>query len=511
MANSSSSPSERDLTQGVALDEIAEDGMVAGHVGGDAVLLARKGGEFFAVAATCTHYGAPLVDGLVVGSTIRCPWHHAAFCLRDGAVTRPPALDNLKCWRVEQVDGRVFVRDAMPVAQPPTPRIAQAPASVVIVGGGAAGNAAAQTLRREGYDGPITVWSADASLPYDRPNLSKDYLAGTASPAWLPLRLPAFYAGHHIDIQCDHRVTGLDPQRKEITLSDGRRERYGALLIATGATPIRLGIPGGSLPHVVVLRTLADCNALIARLGNARQCVVVGAGFIGLEAAAALRIRGLEVHVVMRGAHPMERVLGTELGQMLRTLHESHGVSFHIAEVTEIEPHRVRLSTGDDLAADVVLTGIGVQPEVTLPQAAGLVIDRGVVVNEYLQTSASDVYAAGDIARWPDPRTGEHIRVEHWVVAERQGVVAARNMLGQHKRFSAVPFFWTQHYDVAINYVGHAERWDRVDIDGVPAAQACTATYWRNNRKLAVATVGRDLESLRAELAFEEETPVARV
>ncbi|WP_028225419.1 FAD-dependent oxidoreductase [Paraburkholderia ferrariae] len=511
MANSSSSPSGRDLTQGIALEDIAEDGMVAGHVGGDAVLLARKGGKCFAVAAACTHYGGPLADGLVVGDTIRCPWHHAAFCLRDGAVTRPPALDNLKCWRVEQIDGRVFVREAMPAAQPPTPHIAQAPESVVIVGGGAAGNAAAQTLRLEGYEGPITVWSADTALPYDRPNLSKDYLAGTASPAWLPLRLPAFYAEHHIDIQCDQRVTGLDPQRKEMTLSDGRRERYGALLIATGATPVRLGVPGANLPHVAVLRTLADCNALIARLGNARQCVVVGAGFIGLEAAAALRVRGIEVHVVMRGAHPMERVLGEALGQMLRTLHESHGVSFHVAEVTGIEPHRVRLSTGVDLAADVVLTGIGVQPEVALPQAAGLALDRGVVVNEYLQTSAPDIYAAGDIARWPDPRTGEPIRVEHWVVAERQGVVAARNILGQRRRFAAVPFFWTQHYDVAVNYVGHAEGWDRVDIDGDPAAHACTATYWRNNRRLAVATVGRDLESLRAELAFEEETPVARV
>ncbi|QGZ59735.1 FAD-dependent oxidoreductase [Paraburkholderia acidiphila] len=509
MTNSSSSTSGRDLTQGVALEEIVEGGVVTGSVQGEPVLLTRKGDELFAVAATCTHYGAPLADGLLVGDTIRCPWHHAAFCLRDGQATRPPALDNLKCWRVEQIDGKAFVREALPAVQPPTLKIAQFPESIAIVGGGAAGNAAAETLRREGYQGPVTLWSADASRPYDRPNLSKDYLAGTADPSWLPLRTPEFYAEHRIDIQCGHRVVRLDPDSKEIVLSDGQRKRYGALLIATGASPRRLTIPGANLPHVAVLRTLSDCDALIAQVANARHCVVVGAGFIGLEVAAALRTRGVAVDVVMRDAHPMERILGPSLGAMLRTLHESHRVAFHVGEVGKIESNRVMLTTGEELAADVVVTGIGVDPEVALAREAGLDVDRGVVVNEYLQSSARDVYAAGDIARWPDPWTGERIRVEHWVVAERQGVVAARNMLGRRERFAAVPFFWTQHYDVAINYVGHAEGWDRVDIDGDPGAHACTATYWRNNKRLAVATVGRDLDSLRAELAFETQTPVS--
>lgn len=310
MANSSSPPSCGDLTQGVALEEIVEGGVVTGTVRGEPVLLARRGGELFAVAATCTHYGAPLAEGLLVGDTIRCPWHHAAFCLRDGRVTRPPALDNLKHWRVEQNDGHVFVRDLLPAAQPPKLTIAQPPKSIAIVGGGAAGNAAAETLRREGYEGPVTMWIADTSQPYDRPNLSKDYLAGTASPSWLPLRSPEFYSKHRIDVRCGHRVVRLDPRNKDITLSDGRRERYGALLLATGARPRRMSVPGADLPHVAVLRTLSDCDALIAQIGTARRCVVVGAGFIGLEAAAALRARGVAVDVVMRGAHPMERVLG---------------------------------------------------------------------------------------------------------------------------------------------------------------------------------------------------------
>jgi 3-phenylpropionate/trans-cinnamate dioxygenase ferredoxin reductase subunit len=257
-----------------------------------------------------------------------------------------------------------------------------------------------------------------------------------------------------------------------------------------------------------MLRTLADCDALIARIDKVRQCVVVGAGFIGLEVTASLRTRGLEVHVVAPDARPMERILGTALGDMVRTLHESHGVVFHLgATVTKIDADRVTLSTGIELNADLVVAGIGVRPEVALAQEAGIEMDRGVVVDAFLRTNATDVYAAGDIARWPDPRTGDNIRVEHWVVAERQGAVAARNILGQGQRFAAVPFFWSQQYDTSINYVGHAEHWDRVEIDGDPAAHDCMVTYWRNDKRLAVATVGRDLASLCAEVAFEKETP----
>jgi len=497
-----------DLAAGVPLADIADGGMVTGHVGGEPVLLVRRASELFAVGATCTHYGAPLADGLVVGDTIRCPWHHACFSLRTGALLRSPAQDDLKCWHVEQRDGKAFVRDAMPAPQPPTLDAAGLPASVVIIGGGAAGTAALETLRREGYAGPITVLSADPSQPYDRPNLSKDYLAGTAQADWLPLRAPTFYTDEHIDVRCNTRVTKLDPARKTVTLADGSQVTYGALLLATGAEPVRLTVPGATLPHVGVLRTLADCDALIARLATARRCVIVGASFIGLEAAAALRTRGLEVHVVEPGAHPMERVLGAQLGDMVKALHESHGVVFHLgATVAEIEPNQVKLSTGEVLPAEMVVVGIGVHPDIALAQEAGLAIDRGVSVDEYLQTSAPGIYAAGDIARWPDPLTGERIRVEHWVVAERQGMAAARNLLGKQQRFDAVPFFWTQHYDLAINYVGHAEQWDRIDVDGDPAAHNCTVTYWRNNKRLAVATVGRDLASLRAEVAFEQETP----
>jgi 3-phenylpropionate/trans-cinnamate dioxygenase ferredoxin reductase subunit len=507
MAEASSPPKGPDLAQGVRLEDLPDGAMVTGHVGGEAVLLVRQGGELYAVAAHCTHYGGPLAEGLLAGGAIRCPWHHACFDLRSGRPVRPPALNDLKRWRVEQRDGRAFVGEALP--EEPPRRLAAAavfPESVVIVGGGAAGNAAAETLRRERYEGPITIISADADLPCDRPNLSKDYLAGTAQPDWIPLRSRDFYAEQRIDLRLGARVARLDPARRTITLADGSSATYGVLLLATGAEPVRLQVPGADLPHVRVLRTLADSEALIARAASARRSVVVGASFIGLEVAASLRTRKLDVHVVAPEARPMERVLGPELGDMVRAVHETHGVVFHLgATVTEITADRVRLSTGEELEADLVVTGIGVRPDITLAEGAGLVVDRGVSVDAFLQTSAPGVYAAGDIARWPDPITGDNIRVEHWVLAERHGVFAARNMLGRKQAFAEAPFFWSQHYHTVINYVGHAERWDRLEIDGDPAAHDCAVTYWRGERKLAVATVGRDLDSLRAEVALERE------
>lgn len=502
----SDASSRPDLTQGIALDDLADGAMIEGHVGDAAVLLVRRADELFAVGAQCPHYGGPLAEGLLVGDTIRCPWHHAAFCLRTGEMERAPALDGLPCWRVERRDGRAVVVDPRPAAAPPALKDTGLPASVVIVGGGAAAIAAAVTLRQEGYPHAITLLSADADPPYDRPNLSKDYLAGTAEADWLPLRAPSFYAEQRIDVRCNTRVTRIDPAQRSVELADGSRVEYGALLLATGAEPNRLNVPGADLPHVCTLRSRADCDALIAKLKTAHRCVVVGASFIGLEAAAALRTRGLDVHVVAPDPHPMGRVLGDALGDTIKALHEAHGVVFHLgATPARIGPDSVTLSSGDVLPADVVLVGIGVHPNVELAQDAGLAVERGVTVDRFLQTSAPGIYAAGDIARWPDPLTGERIRVEHWVVAERQGIVAARNLLGQQRPFDAVPFFWSQHYDLTLRYVGHAEQWDRVEIDGNLGVHDCSIAYWRGNTRLAVVTIARDLDNLKAEVALERQ------
>jgi 3-phenylpropionate/trans-cinnamate dioxygenase ferredoxin reductase subunit len=504
MGGENTSPNGPDLAQGVDPASLAESVPLLGRVGDQAVLLVRRGEDILAVAATCPHYGGPLAEGVVVGDTIRCPWHHACFSLRSGAALRPPALNGLTRWATQQRDGRVFVGDPLPADPPPVLTAPGLPHAVVIIGGGAAGNAAAETLRQEGYTGPVTLLSADAAPPYDRPNLSKDYLAGAAPEDWIPLRPPGFYEEHRIDLKLGARVASLQPAAKTVRLTDGGEIPYGALLIATGAEPVRLTVPGADLPHVHLLRSLADSRALIAAAGGARQVAVIGASFIGLEVAAALRSRGLAVAVVGPEARPLERIMGPALGDMVRAIHEEHGVIFHLgATAVAIDRDGVTLSTGERLTADLVAVGVGVRPATALAEQAGLATDRGILVNEFLQTDEADIFAAGDIARWPDPHSGTRIRVEHWVVAERQGQVAARNMLGARQRFDAVPFFWSQHYDTTIAYVGHAERWDRIDTDGDPAVRDCTASFWQGDRKCAVVTVGRDQDSLRAELEFE--------
>jgi len=496
-----------DLANGVERASLADGRMLLGHAHGEAVLLARCGDEIFAIGAHCTHYGAALGDGMLVDDTVRCPWHHACFSLRTGAPVRAPALDPVACWRVEQRNGVVYVCEPLQRQKPATipPSVGQ-PRSIVIVGGGAAGNAAAEMLRREGYAGSITMLSADASRPCDRPNLSKGFLAGSAPAESNLLRSSAFYLEHRIDLQLDAPVATLDTKHRRVQLVDGRRHGFDALLLATGADPVRLGVPGATMRHVHYLRTLADSRTLVAKAVASQRAVVIGASFIGLEVAASLRARNVDVHVVAPDAIPMERILGPDVGKFLRNLHERNGVTFHLRNTAvAIDKESVRLQSGDLLRADLVVVGIGVRPVTAVAEQAGLAVDRGITVDEYLETSVPGVFAAGDIARWPDRLTGERIRVEHWVVAERQGQTAARNMLGRRERFDAVPFFWTEQYDFSLAYVGHAERWDEAEVDGHLEAGSggCTITYRRNGKKLAVAVVHRDLEGLRAELEFE--------
>jgi NADPH-dependent 2,4-dienoyl-CoA reductase/sulfur reductase-like enzyme/nitrite reductase/ring-hydroxylating ferredoxin subunit len=494
-----------DLTTGVSVARIPDGSMLAGHAQGTPILLARFGGEWFAIGAVCSHYSGPLAEGLMVGDTVRCPWHHACFSLRTGQALRPPALNDVSCWQVEQRGEMVFVTGKAPKPQP-AKVVRRGPESVVIVGAGAAGDGAAETLRREGYEGSLTLYDPDPDVPYDRPNLSKDYLAGTASDDWIPLHPPEFYREMGISIIRDRRVMAIEPKARRIRLDDGQTRDFGALVLATGATPVRLPAEmERSTPSVHYLRTFADSKAIIAAASNAKCAVILGASFIGLEVAASLRARKLEVHVVAPEARPLERILGPGLGEFIQRLHEENGVVFHLQQkAREIGGGTVTLENGERFKPDFVVAGIGVRPNLELAERAGLTLDRGVLVDERLQTSAPNIYAAGDIARWPDPNTGERIRVEHWVVAQRQGQAAARSILDQGSRFNAVPFFWSQHYDVPINYVGHAERWDSIEINGNIGARDCAVRFTRAGRVLAIATIYRDRESLEAEVRMEQ-------
>jgi NADPH-dependent 2,4-dienoyl-CoA reductase/sulfur reductase-like enzyme/nitrite reductase/ring-hydroxylating ferredoxin subunit len=504
MGAKQSKPKGPDLAQGIPIDDISVGCMVGGHVGDEAVLLARRDNEFFAIGATCSHYGGPLAEGLMVDDTVRCPWHHACFSLRTGEAVGAPAFDPMPCWGVKKRDDKVFVSEKIQLVD--KCKLGQARAEngkterVVIVGGGAAGFAAAEMLRRQGFGGSVTMLCSDDAVPYDRPNCSKDYLAGNAPEDWMPLRQPKFYKEQSIDLELCTNVTEIDVKLRQVALEHGRSAPFDKLLLATGAEPIRLDIPGADQPHVRVLRSLSDSRMIIAKAKEARRAVVLGASFIGLEVAASLRARQIEVHVVAPERRPLERVLGPEFGDFIREIHEEHGVVFHLEETaTAIDARNITLKSGATLPADLVVVGIGVQPRLQLAERAGVRTDRGVAVNEYLETSVPGIFAAGDIARWPDPHSGENLRIEHWVLAERQGQTAALNMLGLGQRFSDVPFFWSQHYDVPINYIGHADKWDDLEIEGDLKTRDCLVRYRRNSEVVAVASIFRDVQNLKEE------------
>ncbi len=501
MSNDEQKPSGPDLAQGIAAGDLAEGAMLAGHVGDEEILLARKGGRLFAVSAHCTHYHGPLVDGILVGDTVRCPWHHAHFSLQTGEAIAAPALSPLSCRQVEERDGKIFVKGKK---EEPAPKKSIAkPERIVIVGGGAAGFAAAEMLRRRGFAGRVTMLSNDNAGPVDRPNLSKDYLAGSAPEDWVPLRGDDWYGENKIDLKLNTEVTGIDSKGRSITLADGGNVQFDRLLLATGAEPVRLDFPGSAQAHT--LRSLADCRAIIAQAKDAKRAVIIGASFIGLETAAALRAREIEVHVVAPEKRPLEKVFGPQLGDFVRLLHEEHGVKFHLENsVASVDGKRVMLKNGETLEADLVIMGVGVRPRLALAEKAGLTIDKGVIVNKYMETSAPGIFAAGDIARWPDRISGERIRVEHWVVAERQGQIAALNMMGERAPFKSAPFFWSQHYDVPINYVGHAEKWDDIEIEGDVMNRDCVVRYKVGGRVLAIASIYRDKESLEAGVDLEK-------
>ncbi len=376
--------------------------------------------------------------------------------------------------------------------------------TVVIAGAGIAGASAADTLRRDGYEGRVVLVGEEQDPPYERPPLSKDYLLGTMPLARVYLRTPEEYAQQGIELRLGTKATDLDTGRRELLLDNGERLAYDRLLIATGGIARRIEVPGAHLDGVLYLRTIADAQDLLARLDAAsrasRRVVVVGGGFIGAEVAAACRALGLDVTLLEILPAPMERVLGMEVGSILADIHRAHGVDLRLGEGVAAfggsgRVEEVVTTGGETLACSFALVGVGMRPALDWLGASGLALDDGVVVDAYCETSAPGVFAAGDVARWPyDPLgTGqaEHIRIEHWDNALRQGEAAAHNLLGNVAPFRPVPYFWSDQYDLKLQYVGHARTWEQVAMRGDPHSGSFEAFYLAQGRVAAALAVNR--------------------
>jgi 3-phenylpropionate/trans-cinnamate dioxygenase ferredoxin reductase subunit len=357
----------------------------------------------------------------------------------------------------------------------------------VIVGASLAGAKAAETLRHEGFEGRLVLVGTEDERPYERPPLSKDYLRGEAGRERVYVHGEDFYAEHDIELRLGRAAVDMNASLREVALDDGERLRYDRLLLATGAEPRRLAIPGADLDGVHYLRTVADADGLRERLDRGGAVVVVGAGWIGAEVAASARQRGLDVTLIAPDQVPLERVLGREVGGVYRDIHTEHGVHMLMgARVEAFEGDgavdRVRTSRGRHLECDFVVVGIGVQPRTQLAGRAGLSIGDGILVDEYLQTTAPGVFAAGDVAGAQHPFYRERIRVEHWANALRQGPVAARNMLGAAEPYDGLPYFFSDQYEVGMEYSGFARTWDRVVFRGDPASREFIAFWLAGDR-----------------------------
>ena len=483
------------------LSEIGNGQMTEVSVDGTKVLLARVGDNCYAVGAHCTHYGAPLVKGVLSGERLVCPWHHACFNITTGDLEEPPAFDSLPRFDVTIEKDEIFVHLPDDVPDRRKPNMAKRDVLdkriFVILGGGAAGYMAAQTLREVGFVGRIVMITRENRMPYDRPNLSKDYLAGHADPEWMPLRPDDFFDEHAIEVLREKEATNIDTARKTITLNDGEVLQYDSLLIATGGVARKLPFQlENTYKNVFLLRSFSDSDAIIAAAEKGKRVVVIGASFIGMETAASLKARGCEVTVVAPDEVPFQKILGSEIGKLFKDIHERKGVSFRLgasaASFEGIEKvEAVFLEDGERLEADLVVVGVGVKPAADFLQGVELHKDGGVITNKYLEIGDS-LYAAGDIAHFPDPRTGELTRIEHWRTALQQGRTAAHNMAGDRTAYTAVPFFWTKQFGKSLRYVGHAKDWDKIIFQGDLDKHDFIAFYVKDSQILAVAGMNRD-------------------
>jgi apoptosis-inducing factor 3 len=485
---------------------------------GKGVVLAHVEGQYYAFRAGCTHYGGPLNEGVLKSHTIMCPWHHACFDIRNGSRMEPPALNNLPTYTVRTEGQQVFVA----LESPSQPVAENQPDNrhFVIIGGGAGGNAAAEALRRVGFQGKVTIISAVPEVPIDRPNLSKDYLDGHAKSEWMPLRDKNWYEQRNIELLLNTKVVAINPQSHSITLADNNSIQYDKLLLATGGTPRRLNVAGMDLANVFTLRSQSDADAIIAATKEGQRAVIIGASFIGMEVAASL-VGGYKTNVTVVAPEPtpFAPIFGDKIGQLFRKEHEANGVNFKLqSEVAQIvgangQVSSVQLKNGETIPADFVVVGVGVSPATDFLKSAGLTLyerDSSVRVNAHLQSSNPDIYAAGDIARW-DNGSPDGQRIEHWRVAQQHGIVAAHNMAGQQENINDhIPFFWTKQWDINLRSVGFAKDWDEIIYRGDVEAKNFIAFYVKNNQLQAAVSCKRDAETCAVEFILRDKMPLTR-
>ena len=495
------------------ITEFANGEMKQLSAAGTEIILARVSGNFHALGAHCTHYGAPLVEGVLNGQRLVCPWHHACFNVTTGDLQDPPALDALPSYEVRIENDQVIVRVPDNAPHRRTPRMIKRDQKderlFVIVGGGAAGYAAAQTLREDGFTGRLVLITRENRLPYDRPNLSKEYLQGRAEPEWLPLRPDDFFAEHDIEVMQGKEIERIDAGKKTVNFADGGSLLCDAVLVATGADPRKLPFQTDAQRNVFLLRSYADADALVAAAEKGKRAVVIGAGFIGMEVASSLKARGCEVTVVAPDEVPFQKILGAKIGKLFQEVHEQNGVKFKLGASVAgfIGAKKVTaliLGNGERLDADLVVVGVGVKPATDFLKGVTLHRDGGVIVDEHMCV-ADGIYAAGDIAYFPHPFTGEHQRIEHWRTAMQQGRIAAHNMAGKMVSYDGVPFFWTRQFKAGLLYVGHASEWDEIFYQGEVAARDFLAFYMKGNRVVAVAGMNRDREMAAIEELMRED------
>jgi apoptosis-inducing factor 3 len=456
----------------------------------ESVLLVRKGENLFAWGNACPHVGCPLSWGHIHGDEIVCGCHNARFDITSGKLRSAPGVDDLPAYEVREEDGEVFVGRKQPVSF--TMPSGSDNRTVVIVGAGAGGNAAAESLRREGFAGRIVMITPEKQRPYDRTLLSKFFLAGDMGFEALAMRPADFYDEMQIELLTGRRATEVQPAARAVVLDDGTEVAGDFLILATGAAPKRLSVPGADLPGVFVLRSFAEGQKLREAVAGAKKAVVIGASFIGTETAAYMIGRGIDVTVVAPESVPFERVFGPEVGKRFVKMHTDGGVKLRLGTgVSKItgngKADGVELADGTTLKADLVVVGIGVTPVVDYIESSGLATEGAVPVNKHLETSAPGVFAIGDIARVQDGGK----RVEHWVVAQRHGQEVARSIMGNGKGLAYAPFFWTRQFETSFAYVGFAPDFDETRIDGDVENGKFLIGYFKDGNLAAVGTMGK--------------------